>query len=476
MSRKNFLITIAIVILILLVALFGFFYYVNKRSGGNETITQTISNFLPFGNQNNGAGFQNNGGNNGQGGNGSNSTTTVTVPNGNTYVILPKLRQITTTPTAGSVIIERDRDVIVDRIKKTIREFYIRYMDRGTGHIGETKTTSLDTIEVSNATIPESYQTIFSDDGNSFLARFLAADNNTIKTYSGVLRPALTTTSATATTTATSTIAVATTTAETTSTFKNITGLYLPTDIKEFAFSPSQTKLLSSYYDIANDGGALVLSDRNGAKAKTVLSSPLRDWLVYFPTETKALIATKPSGIATGDSFILDVTTGALSKLIGGITGLTVLPSRDFTYTLIGTGGQTISLSVIRTADKNQTGQGLGTLPEKCVWSKADLAVFYCAVPEALAGGMTYPDAWYQGLVSFDDSIWKLNIKTGQTTEIAIPEKLANVSVDAINLDVSNDDSYLTFINKKDLTLWGLTLSSPTTTTTSSTATTTPSR
>ena len=71
----------------------------------------------------------------------------------------------------------------------------------------------------------------------------------------------------------------------------------------------------------------------------------------------------------------------------------------------------------MKMSDKSYTGETLETLPEKCVWSKADASIFYCAVPENIPADNIYPDVWYQGLMSFSDAIWKVNIKTGEEKE-----------------------------------------------------------
>ncbi len=81
----------------------------------------------------------------------------------------------------------------------------------------------------------------------------------------------------------------------------------------------------------------------------------------------------------------------------------------------------------------------------------------YCAVPTNIPNGV-YPDAWYQGRVSFSDNIWKINVATGETNIISSLPRESSQQIDAMNLKLSDDDSYITFINKTDLTLWGLNL------------------
>jgi hypothetical protein len=90
------------------------------------------------------------------------------------------------------------------------------------------------------------------------------------------------------------------------------------------------------------------------------------------------------------------------------------------------------------------------------VWGKGS-DVLYCAVPKIIEGAL-YPDAWYQGEVSFGDQIWKIDIKTGKTSLIADPATATGEEVDGIKLSVDDSENYLFFVNKKDSFLWELNL------------------
>ena len=97
------------------------------------------------------------------------------------------------------------------------------------------------------------------------------------------------------------------------------------------------------------------------------------------------------------------------------------------------------------------------TLPEKCVWSKTEEFVVYCAIPKTIESG-EYPDSWYQGLISFNDSVWRVNIKTNSSELVFDFGKEGSNKFDVIDPFLSGDDEYLFFTNKKDLTFWSLSL------------------
>ncbi len=126
-------------------------------------------------------------------------------------------------------------------------------------------------------------------------------------------------------------------------------------------------------------------------------------------------------------------------------------------YSDSNTDAQTFNSGLLNISNENTTPITLKTLPEKCVWSQLNNSVVYCAVPDSIPRA-TYPDQWYQGIVSFSDSIWMINTKTGVTKDLAPLRQISNGDIDAINLSLDSKEDYLTFMNKRDLSLWGLQL------------------
>jgi hypothetical protein len=91
------------------------------------------------------------------------------------------------------------------------------------------------------------------------------------------------------------------------------------------------------------------------------------------------------------------------------------------------------------------------TLPEKCVWRNDDSLI--CAIPNTIPSNI--PDAWYQGRVSFNDSLWTIDVANEVYDFLYAPEDTdAHETMDIINLDLSDDGTVLSLINKKDLRGW----------------------
>lgn len=363
---------------------------------------------------------------------------------------LPRLRQHTTEPIAGNTIMERNKEVIKDRVKVTVKETSIRYMDRASGHMFDAVTTDKDPKKISNTTIPKVYEAIFTPTGESVITRFLDGAENIITYYITLKdkKPTI------ASTTLASSSTPPVDTLPDVYIYKDVSGTYLAKNIKELALSTDGKKMLSLVY--GSDNGIISIID-SALKSTTILSSPLKEWLLSYPTDSKAIITTKPSGITYGYSYILNTQTGSLTKLIGNILGLTVLPNKDASMYLIGQASSALKMFYITSSIQTLNNISINTLPEKCVWSHNSSDTIYCAVPTRIPNAI-YPDDWYKGRLFFNDSLWKINLKTGETNLVSNLLQESSQSIDAINLQLSASDEYLTFINKRDLTLWGIDL------------------
>ncbi len=89
------------------------------------------------------------------------------------------------------------------------------------------------------------------------------------------------------------------------------------------------------------------------------------------------------------------------------------------------------------------------TLVSKCAWSDDSITV-YCAIPDTIPTSV--PDSWYKGLTHFNDSLWRINTKTGDAFEL-----VNGTGLDIINImeDTENSDM-LIFTNKFDNSLWAV--------------------
>jgi len=410
MSKKT---AITIVIIFLLAAAF-FAYWFLFMNGGNGTSIGTgdNNNLFPFG-QN---GTTNNTGVDNENNTGATSSTS----NLNEDIVI--LRQISSTPVAGATIF------------KSGNRNLVRYIERGTGHIYETTTdqNALNT-RISNKTIPKIYEAYFANSGKDLILRYLKEGTETIETFHAKIR-------------------VSTSTDGTAS----LDGSFLAPNIDNISVLENSDKLFSLAQ--TSTGAVGIISKTDGTSKNQIFNSFLNYWLTEWPRESTLALTTKPASGEDGFLYYLNTQTGTQTKVLGPVKGLTTLVSPDTTKVLytesIAQSFKTYVYDVVKNQARTFDAK---TLPEKCVWSKNDKETLYCAIPTNIPFA-NYPEDRYQGLVSLNDNIWKININTGSTKLLANLSTLSGKSLDAVNIKISDGGEYLLFENKNDLTLWGLDL------------------
>lgn len=330
----------------------------------------------------------------------------------------PILRHLTTTPVAGAVIGGKDKNVRV------------RYQDRATGNTFEISATGGAAKRLTNTTVAKIYEALWRPDGAALIARFLAEDGETIQTYSATLKPKTEGEGA-------------------------LEGVFLPGDIRDIALSPDGKEIL--YIREEKGNGVGIRAAFNGAGKIEVFRSPLSEWIPLWSAPANLLFQTKPSAIAEGMLVSVPSAGGEGEPIIRGVRGLTTLPDHALTTILFSQSTDSgISLGLLNRKTNTVHTLPLTTFPEKCVWAKSNLLLF-CGVPVLISGG-SYPDAWYQGVVSFTDEAWSISASDDKTKLIMDVSTEAGEPLDVINPSLSPDERFLLFTNKNDLTLWSLQL------------------
>ena len=309
----------------------------------------------------------------------------------------------------------------------------VRYVARATGNIYQTFVDKVDERKFSNTIIPKVYEAYFGNKAESVIMRYLKEDERTIVTFIGSLPKEYL--------------------GSDTATDNEIKGSFLPDNIKDLVLSPDSSSI---FYLLNNKDGAIgVTSGTLGEKKTQVFDSSFTEWLSSWPSSKMITINSKPSGLFPGYVYSIDPSKKDLTRILGGINGLTTLGSPNGKLILYGDNNLLLNVYNVDNGEIEQI--GVKTLPEKCIWGSVS-DVLYCAVPRTIGGGM-YPDSWYKGEVSFSDEIWRIDLNTGNTTKMADPVSVeGGMEIDGIKLGLDSEENYLFFINKKDSYLWKLNL------------------
>jgi hypothetical protein len=314
----------------------------------------------------------------------------------------------------------------------------VRYVERMTGNIYETFADKIEERKFSTTIIPKIYDAYFGNNGGSVVMRYLKTDGKTIETFVGNLPKEL---------------LGGDTTGD-----NEIKGTFLPDDVKDISVSPDKGSIFYLFNSRNNGENSITgtILNLTTNKKTQIFTSPFTEWLSFFPNNKMVTLTTKPASTLPGYLYEIDPTNSKnlITQVLGNINGLTTLTSPNGKMVLDG--DNNLSLSLYHTDTKVSDPFGVKTLPEKCVWGRGNNVV-YCAVPKSTDGN-GYPDAWYQGEVSFSDQIWKIDIASGNTTMIADPATISGEEIDGIKLALDDSENYLLFVNKKDSFLWELSL------------------
>lgn len=332
---------------------------------------------------------------------------------------VPPLRQISQGAVAASVLFAKGSSTA------------IRYIEKGTGHIYETSADSLATVRISNKTIPRIQESFFVQSGNGLILRYLSEE--TVRTaYLELLGGGE------------SVLLTATT---------------LPDNIQSIAPSYDGAKI--AYVLSGAAGSSVLVAGPNGAKPAEVFSSTLRGLLVRGFSGNFLLITSRPSADAAAVAFLVDVRTGVARQALrqNGLTALLSGNGRSAFYSF----SSPVSFAGVAAAlydgvSRESVTIPVSTLADKCAWSGKEGDSLYCGVPFFISAEGFLPDRWYQGALSFNDTLWKIDVETGDTTLAGGSAGLENRQFDMVDLHVAAEEDYAVFTNKSDEVLWGVQL------------------
>lgn len=231
----------------------------------------------------------------------------------------------------------------------------------------------------------------------------------------------------------------------------NITKRSVATNIKSLAVSPKKDQVL--FIEDLGNKVVVYTTDFDLKNKKIIKILPFKDWVVSWSNPDFVTFQTKPSGEVPGSIYYLYLKDSSFKRVANNILGLTAVMSPD-TKNIIysSTVGRGLNLAVRNTVTNKSVNYSPKTLPEKCLWLGTNTA-FVCAVPNNLPAA-TYPDDWYQGNISFDDSLWLYYPENAQSIAIFTPE-VVTAGLDLIPQATDNFYNFY-FVDKNTSQLYRL--------------------
>ncbi|MBU6214325.1 hypothetical protein KGM48_00560 [Patescibacteria group bacterium] len=346
----------------------------------------------------------------------SSSTAVIPAVTNSPVAVSPRLVKIASGPIVPGMVIVDTPAASASSSPETI----VSYIERQSGNIYTYSVQSQTTTRTSNKTVPGIQSASWLPDGSLAFVRYLTGtDFSTVNTYG---LPS-----------------------------NGSNGFFLNQDLAGLAVSSSSVLMLAS----GVNGSVGLLAHTDGTSSKSVFTSPLSSLRVSFAGRGY-LAFTKPSALLDGDAFLVD-SSGRFSRIAGPASGLVALASPSGKWVLVSSSHDgTMQMQLINTATGEALPLPVATIADKCVWTANESAI-YCGIPMNPPSA-SYPDDWYQGVVSFSDRLWKIDVAGRYAALVLDFSKETKTSLDATALTLDSGNTTIAFINKNDGSLWSFSL------------------
>ncbi len=331
---------------------------------------------------------------------------------GNTFATKSILREEATSTRVGTTTVTSTKAV---RATSTI----LMFVDRITGYVYGYSPVSGKSYQISNTTIPGVYDAYIWSNGERIILRYLDTDKETIISIAATIPNVQEGRDA-----------------------QPLTGVTtLPQNISSVAVSRSSA-LVS--YTVPNQSGASIYTLTQKGISK-VADSPFSEWSLSYGGE--ALYAsTKASAYVTGTT----VSLPSFSPVISNKTGLITTPSSSGIHLSSMWSRSGLTLFTSKTGKITQMDSR--TIASKCV--EAISSSFICGIPKTIPKGEEgMPDDWYQGKVSFNDTLSIVNGSTGEVYTLYDGEAEYGPT-DITHISLAQGNEFISFIRKQSGSLF----------------------
>lgn len=237
----------------------------------------------------------------------------------------------------------------------------------------------------------------------------------------------------------------------------------LPNNIKYITVSPDQTKLvyliqknktINDYTDIYSDW--YYISNLDQTYGSRVYTSDLAYFKLIVLNDGQIYAYNTDTSLEMGSLYKLNMNSSvsSLELIYGEHSGMFFQINDNNLLVSITTANNTQLYTKTFTGqaftDNNLSKLSINTLANKCAQTK-DLTI--CGVPKELSNyEYGLPDAWYQGMTTFDDNLYVVNSDYPQG-QLLFDLKLDGdntETIDAKNLQINDSQTHLAFLNKND--------------------------
>lgn len=223
----------------------------------------------------------------------------------------------------------------------------------------------------------------------------------------------------------------------------------LPPGAENISFS-NNTTIHYTYSD--EEGTKGYIYDISTKTQRVSFEVPFQSVTVVWG-ENNTYLYNKPSPYLKGNFY--RVAGSTLTSLLAPAYDLTVASTQD-AHALIYSyaNPSTDSLETKLYAPNNTQELATVLIPEKCVFAHTYDDIAWCGSSLKKNYGRDAINDWYKGTTQFEDSLWEVNLSTGEILRTADLTKLSGRAIDIDKISAGDSDMKIFFRNKINNTLW----------------------
>jgi hypothetical protein len=186
--------------------------------------------------------------------------------------------------------------------------------------------------------------------------------------------------------------------------------------------------------------------------SETLFTLPLRETIIEWGSDVTDSHYVYPKTTWQLENFAYQIQNGNATRMTVSGYGMSV-QGNDHSVLYSVNNNQEYQSYIFNIKSKTAIKLPTAQIPEKCALGEGESPVTICANTEYQSTSL-FPDSWYKGEVSSADRLWEIS-HDGKTAKFLIDtEQESGRKLDITQLEVTDNEAYVYFVNRADRTLW----------------------
>ncbi len=233
-------------------------------------------------------------------------------------------------------------------------------------------------------------------------------------------------------------------------------------NISYLVWSNLGDKIIYIYRNINTNEKEINIADMNGGNWKKLVNIENdKNMLFAIPQTSLVVFGSKANSQIKTNFKAISIVGGSVDNIIKGKFGADYVWSPNgekfIISSVIEKNGNNMALETGKTNKTEEfVNLNFPTLASKCVWTKNNKTI-YCALASGIPEDAIMPNDYQSKKFYTVDSFWKIDTETGKKDRVVKMDDITE-KIDATNLFLSPNEDILFFINRRNDSLYRITL------------------